>query len=123
VGWLTTQFCLLDFEIARQHCPDLGYGYSQTLTAVWRATDDIKQFGFADIDFGDTQFIGIRMLLTGNNFTHYDIAEFTGNGTDAVHFQTSHSDLIGQLIGAERGLDPLIYPGFTEFHLLAPVLT
>ena len=84
---------------------------------------NIQQFGITHIHLGDAKLIGIRMLRTLNNFADNDIRKLTGYGINTVNFQTSHGDLLSQFMAGKRGLDPLIYPGFTEFHYVAPILT
>ena len=121
--WLPPQLGLLDLEVARQYSTNLGNRNSQSQTAVRRPADDIQQFGITHIHLGDAKLIGIRMLRTLNNFADNDIRKLTGYGINTVNFQTSHGDLLSQFMAGKRGLDPLIYPGFTEFHYVAPILT
>ena len=122
VGRLAAQLGFLDGEITRQGRPDLGHAHFEAGAAVRRTADDVQQLFFAHVDLGHPQLVGVRVLGALDHFTHHHIVELAGHRFHGVHFQTGHGDLLGQRIVTQLGADPLHHPGFTEFHVLSPLL-
>ena len=103
---LATQFGRFDFEITWQHSTYGRDSNFQSLTAVRRATDDIQQAIATDVDFGDTQLVGIGVLAALHDFTNHNAVERTGDGINAVHFQTGHGDLFRQRSAVQGWIYP-----------------
>ena len=60
--------------------------------------------------------VGIRMLHRLQDFCHHHIAEMPGHRLYGINFQPGHGDLVRQLIGGERRVDPFTEPLFADFH-------
>ena len=102
----TAQFGGFNFEIARQYRADGGNCHTQALTAVWRATDDIKQAFTAYIHFRYAQFVGVRVLTALNHFAHNHAVEGARNRLNAVDFQACHGNLTRQRFAIDGRVNP-----------------
>ena len=90
--------------------------HTNTHTRVGRATDDVEQRSSADIHLADAQAVGVGMLRNRLDFAHHHAAEWRRYGLQRLHFQASHGERIGQLLGAQRGITEGAQPGFRELH-------
>ena len=61
--------------------------------------------------------VRILMIAAREHLTHYDAGKGRRNGTNLFNLKTRHRQGIGQLIRAERRIDILAQPFFSENHL------
>ena len=60
----------------------------------------------ADVDFGDAQFVGVRVLTALHHFPDYDAVEAAGDRLNAIYFEARHGDLIGKRFAVDRRVNP-----------------
>ena len=58
---------------------DLGHAHFEAGAAVRRTADDVQQLGFAHVDLGHPQLVGVRVLGALDHFTHHHIVELAGH--------------------------------------------
>ena len=113
----TAQLALFDAEVAGEHGTDRSAGDFDAGTDIRCAADDLQRFAGTGIDFADVQMVRILMIAAREHLTHYDAGKGRRNGTNLFNLKTRHRQGIGQLIRAERRIDILAQPFFSENHL------
>ncbi len=103
---LAAQFRRFNFEIARQHRTHSCHSHFQALTAVCCAADDIEQAFAAHVNFGDTQFVCVRVLTALHNLTDNHAVKGACNRLYAVYFQASHGNLVRERLAVQLGVYP-----------------
>ena len=100
----------------RQLGTDRRARHTDTDTRIGRAAHDTEQRSRANIHLADAQTISVGVLRNRLDFAHNHAAEWRRYGLQRLHFQASHGERIGQLLGAQRGITEGAQPGFRELH-------
>ena len=82
------------------------------------AADDVQQLGAAHVDLAHAQTVCVGVLHGFLDFTDDDADERRRDGVELFHFQTSHGQGVGELLGGQRRVAELTQPGFRELHFL-----
>ena len=93
-----------------------GARHTDAHARIGRAANDVQQLGAAHVDLADAQAVGVGVLHGFLDFTDHDAGEGRRHGVEFFHFQTSHGQGVGQLLGRQCRVAVFAQPGFRKLH-------
>ena len=115
------QFADLDLErlaigTGGQLCTHRRARNANAHARVGRAADDVQQLRATYIHLAHAQAIRVGVLHGFFDFTDHNARESGSNRLQLLHFQTSHGQGVGQLLGGQVGVAILAQPRFRKLH-------
>ena len=118
----TTQLAHLDDKglavfVRRQLGTHHRTWHANAHASVGRATHDVEQTVLPHIHLAHAQAVGIGVLYRFLDFAHHDFGERRGDRFELFHFQASHGQGVGQLLGRQGRVAEFAQPGFRKLHV------
>jgi hypothetical protein len=111
------KFAGLDREIhSRENGTNRGDGNMDSRPHIGGSTDDLNRLCRADIDAAHTEFVGIGMLISGQNVADHDPLCLGAEIIDVFHLKPSHRKAFGKVVYRVIHLDQFVQPGQRHQH-------
>ena len=110
VGFNAAKLSRLDLNTAGELCPDKRHADLESFPAVRSAADNVEKLASADVDLGDVEMIGVRVIMALYDLADDNLRNVAADRACSVNLKSRHGQIIAGLLSGQACINQLVEP-------------